>query len=117
MRRGAAGADRGQLVARRLHGLLHPLRGVGQQFVDQLTHALAAAPCALEETRVPTRSPATILSMLRSSAMLKTYIGRSLSMHSDSAVESITRSPRSIASRWLISGRKLAAGSWEGSAS
>ena len=38
-------------------------------------------------------------------------------MHSDSAVESITRSPRSIAWRCVISGRNLASGTSEGSAS
>ena len=37
-------------------------------------------------------------------------------MQSDSAVESITRSPRSSASRWVISGQELAPGSCWGSA-
>ena len=38
-------------------------------------------------------------------------------MHSESAVESITRRPRSIASMWVISGRNLASGTSLGSAS
>ena len=67
-------------------------------------------------TTVPTRSPHTIRSMLRSSSMLKTWIGSLLSMHSDSAVESITCSCCSIASRWVISGMNSASGSLRGSA-
>ena len=67
-------------------------------------------------TTVPTRSPHTIRSMLRSSSMLKTWIGSSLSMQSDSAVESITASRCSIASWWLISGMNSASGSARGSA-
>ena len=59
-------------------------------------------------TRVPTRSPETIRSMFASSFMLKTLIGRWLSMHSDSAVESITFRPRWSASRAVISGMNSA---------
>ena len=55
--------------------------------------------------------------MLRSSPMLKTKIGRSLSMHSVSAVVSITLRPRSIASMWLMRGISRASGSSRGSAS
>ena len=38
-------------------------------------------------------------------------------MHRESAVESITRRPRSIACRCVISGRNFASGTFEGSAS
>ena len=108
-RAGAAGADRAELVAGRLDRLAHPLAGVGQQLVDDLcvAHVL---------TSVPTRSPDTILSMLRSSAMLKTTIGRLLSMHRANAVESITCRPRVSASLWVISGMNSASGSIAGSA-
>ncbi len=41
-------------------------------------------------------------------ASSKTWIGRPLSMQSESAVVSITRRPRSIASRWVSSGRNVA---------
>src|SRR5205807_225565 len=64
------GAHRPELVADRLDGLAHPLPGVLQEIVND-AHGL---------TRVPTRWPDTILSMLRPSAMLKTTIGRLLSM-------------------------------------
>ena len=40
--------------------------------------------------------------------MLKTSIGMWFSMHSASAVESITRRRRSIASMWVISGMNVA---------
>ena len=49
--------------------------------------------------------------------MLKTWIGRALSMHSDSAVESITRRPCSMASMCVSSGRNFASGTTAGSAS
>ena len=55
--------------------------------------------------------------MFRSSERLKTQIGRSLSMQRDRAVESITRSPRSIAWRCVISGMNFASGTFDGSAS
>ena len=62
-------------------------------------------------TSVPTRSPDTIRSMLRSSSMLKTWIGRPFSMHSVSAVASMTRRPRWSASMWVISAMNSASGS------
>ena len=91
--------------------------GVGEQLVGDLGQLLRPLLRPRVRTIVPTRSPRTILSMLRSSAMLKTWIGRPLSMHSESAVESITRRPFSIASMCVISGRNLASGLLDGSAS
>src|SRR3954452_11408471 len=102
MRRRASRADRRELVARRIDGLGHPLAGVNQKFVDQLA--------AHVETTVPTRSPDTIRKMLASSSMLKTWIGRWLSMQSDNAVESITARPRCSASKCVISGMNFASG-------
>ena len=58
---------------------------------------------------MPTRSPSTTRRMLPS-ASAKTWIGRRLSMQSESAVVSITLRPRSIASRCVISGRNSAFG-------
>ena len=55
---------------------------------------------------VPTRSPAATRLMLPF-ASSKTWIGSRLSMHRESAVVSITFSPRSIASRCVSSGMKL----------
>src|SRR5215211_2681709 len=88
-----------QLVAARLDGLLHPVLGVVEELVGEIGHRMGSPACAatvrssrpFDETIVPTRSPETTRSMLCSSARLKTQIGRSLSMHSDSAVESMTR--------------------------
>ena len=54
-------AHRAELVPGRVHGLLHVLPGVLKEFVDHSGF-----------TNVPTRSPETIRSMLRSSSMLKT---------------------------------------------
>ena len=65
--------------------------------------------CGGVEMIVPTRSPAATRTMLPS-ASSKTWIGRPFSMQSESAVVSITRSPRSIASRWVSAGRKCAVG-------
>ena len=68
------------------------------------------------EMIVPTCSPVATRRMLPS-ASSKTWIGSAFSMQSESAVVSITRSPRSIASRWVSAGRKVAAGSVRGSPS
>src|SRR5919202_1495954 len=68
------------------------------------------------ETSVPTRSPDTIRSMLRSSSMLKTYSGMPLSMHRVSAVRSMTRRRRSSASMCVIESISCASGSSRGSA-
>ena len=67
-------------------------------------------------TTVPTRSPASTRSIF-SPVILNTMIGTRLSMHSDSAVVSMTLRPRSIACRWVISGMKRASGTFSGSAS
>ena len=64
---------------------------------------------------VPTRSPLTTRRSVPSSRA-KTWIGRWLSMQSESAVVSMTLSPRSIASRCVSSGRNSAFGSTFGSA-
>ena len=90
-RRRPAGAHGVELALRGLDRLAHAVAGVGEEFVDQLTHWSPVIS-------VPTRSPDTIRSMLRSSSMLKTLIGRSFSMHSVSAVRSMTRRRRSSAS-------------------
>ncbi len=61
------------------------------------------------ETMVPTCSPASTRAMLPG-ASSKTWIGRSLSMQSDSAVVSITFNPRSIACKWVSCGNQLRVG-------
>ena len=65
------------------------------------------------EMIVPTRSPVATRRMLPA-ASSKTWIGSSFSMQSESAVVSITRSPRSIASRCVSAGRNVAFGSCAG---
>ena len=54
--------------------------------------------------------------MFPGSSMLKTWIGRRFSMHSVSAVASITASRRWIASMWVMRGMKLGVGIDRGSA-
>src|SRR5215217_1469973 len=93
-RAGAARAHGAELAPRRVYGLVHVVARVREEVVDD-AHVV---------TRVPTRSPETIRSIFASSPMLKTRIGTWLSMHSDSAVESITFNPRWSASRAVISG-------------
>ena len=61
-RAGAPGAHGLELLARRLHGLVHVLARVLKEFVDHVV------------TSVPTRSPEIIRLMLESSAMLKTWM-------------------------------------------
>src|SRR3954453_3387802 len=100
----APGTDGVELLARGLHGLVHVLARVLKEFVDHVV------------TSVPTRSPEIIRLMLASSAMLKTWMGSLLSMHSASALESITRRSRCSASRAVISGMNSADGSLLGSA-
>jgi len=58
-------ADYREWALRGLHRASHAVTGIGDQLVGQLTHAVVS-------TSVPTRSPDTIRSMLRSSSMLKT---------------------------------------------
>src|SRR5204862_6700752 len=106
----APGSHARELVAHGLDRLLHPVGPVLDQLFEQpLAHVVA--------TTVPTRSPHTIRSMLRSSSMLNTWIGRLLSMQRESAVESITASRCSMAWRCVSSAMKRAAGSTRGSAS
>src|SRR3954470_339114 len=109
-RRRASRAHARELVTNRLDRLLHPVGAVLDQLFEQsLAHVV--------ETTVPTRSPHTIRSMLRSSSMLNTWIGRLLSMQSDRAVESMTARRCSMASRCVSSGMKRASGLTRGSAS
>src|SRR5829696_2359605 len=110
-RRGrAAGPDCVELVRSGLDRLVHPSGRVAHEVVD---HSSLLAV----EIIVPIRSPRTTRPMLRSSSRPKTWIGRLLSMQSESAVESITLSPRSSASRCVSSGRKVASGFSSGSPS
>ena len=96
-----------ELNEERRREMVKIVHGVGEQLIGQLSHVA---------TRVPTRSPDTIRSMLRSSSMLKTWIGRPFSMHSVRAVRSMIRRRRSSASMWVISAMNSAAGSSRGSA-
>src|SRR6266508_1766446 len=138
-----AGADAVELVLRRLDGFVHAAdvvlddvvdHGVASWFSGRASPAVPAAlpaswfsgraapavPATLPafgvEMIVPTRSPATMRLMLPS-ASSNTWIGRLLSMQSESAVVSITFNPRSIASRWVSCGRNSAFGSSLGSPS
>src|SRR5689334_5084961 len=109
--RRAAGTHGVELGACVLDARVHPLACVLDQLVDG-RHQLSSS--AGVEMSVPTCSPATTRRMLPS-ASANTWIGRLLSMHSESAVVSITFSPRSIAWRWVSSGRNSAPGSSRGS--
>src|SRR5438874_1864287 len=86
---GAAGADRRELAREVIHGLRHLLIGVTDDGIDHV-----AAP-----TRVPICSPSTTRSMLPGISRLNTTIGTPLSMHSVSAVLSMTSMPRFKTSR------------------
>src|SRR5215208_5436878 len=110
-----AGADGVEVLVRRLDRLVHSARGVPQEFVDRHSHQ-CSAPSAGVEMIVPTRSPATTRPMLPRVSS-KTWIGSLLSMQRESAVVSITFSPRSIACRWVSSGRNRALWSVRGSPS
>ena len=72
VRRRSPGADRRQLVTGRIDRLVHSLFGVSEKLIDHLGHGSRGYRADPLETSVPTLSPETILSMLRSSAMLKT---------------------------------------------
>src|SRR3954451_20896774 len=98
-RAGPPGAHGLELLARRVHGLVHVLARVLKEFVDHVV------------TSVPTRSPEIIRLMLESSAMSKTWMLSLLSMHRASALESITFRSRSSASRAVISAMNSALGS------
>ena len=96
-RRGAAGAHGLELVPRRLDRLLHP----------PLRVARPGRRASRASFLLPGHQRAEILArrrrtMFSSSFTLKTRIGMAFSMHSESAVVSITRSPRSMASRCVI---------------
>ena len=72
VRRGSAGAHRRELVLGRVRGFRHALAGVVQEVVNHCHESAGPLSETLDETRVPIFSPETILSILRSSAMLKT---------------------------------------------
>src|SRR4051794_19917455 len=111
-RRSTARAHRMEVLLRRLDGLVHPLRRV----IDEVVDRRQRQPPSPLEMIVPTRSPSITRPMLPG-ASSKTWIGRWLSMQSESAVVSITRSPRSIACRCVISGMNSACGCVRGSPS
>src|SRR5205807_2675558 len=114
--RRAAGADRRELVPRRLDGLVHPPARILQHVIDHEVTCTGSPPGTLE-MMVPSRSPRTMRAMLCSSSRLNTYSGSPLSMHSESAVVSITLSPRSIASMCVSDGIRRAFGLVRGSSS
>src|SRR6185312_12212292 len=114
--RRAAGADGRELVTGGLDGLVHPPGRILQHVVDHGVTCTGRPPGTLE-MMVPSRSPRAIRAMLCSSSRLNTYSGSALSMHSDRAVVSITFSPRSIASMWVICGINRAFGLVRGSSS
>src|SRR6185503_10827368 len=87
-RRGAAGAHVGQLLLERGVRLVE----LGLQAFEHLGGHGSRPPW----TSVPIRSPTTARLMFPDCSMLKTRIGRPLSMQSDTAVESIT-------CRWRLS--------------
>ena len=86
VRRGAAGAHAAELVLGRLDGLVHALAGVVEQVLDDPPSIMSSPPSPRAGRTLSGRCS-------RSSSMLNTWIGSALSMHSDSAVESITREP------------------------
>src|SRR5262249_17031985 len=86
---GTAGPDVRELRAEVVDGLAHLRLRVAQDGVDH-----DALP-----TSVPISSPITTRSMLPGVSRLKTTIGTSLSMHSVSAVLSMTSMPRFRTSR------------------
>src|SRR6266851_326460 len=87
---GAARADGRELAPEVVDRLRHLRLGVPKDRIDHVP-----AP-----TRVPISSPSTSLSMLPGVSRLNTTIGTSLSMHSVSAVLSITSMPRLSTSRY-----------------
>src|SRR5690242_15646009 len=102
-----------ELVPGALDALVHPAGGILQHVIDHVATSAGMRAAMI----VPTRSPRTTRSMFDSSSRLKTYSGTRLSMHSDSAVVSMTFRPRSIASRWVSSGIRRASGFSRGSES
>src|SRR5664279_3977177 len=75
--------------AQPLEVALHALHGAGHLRFDRADH-LGAHPLLLPEINVPTASPRATRTMLLASFRSKTTIGRSFSMHSDTAAASIT---------------------------
>ena len=86
-----------EMVRRDLHLLLEFLQDVldhgDPSFPARPLRPPAPAPDAAQETFVPTFSPRTAFLMFPRSLRLKTTMGRSLSLQSEMAVVSMTRSP------------------------
>ena len=93
-RRGAAGPDGVEVLVGRVDRLVHPLRRVAHEVVDSChsRHLLRSASRSASR-RSRRRRPARCCP----GASSNTWMGRLLSMQSESAVVSITFRPRSIA--------------------
>src|ERR1035437_6767800 len=120
-RRRPPGPDAAEVLLESLDALLHAHLGVAQALLDLRlgvlrTGAITHEPSPCASTRVPMSSPSTTRSILPSAKRSKTMMGVALSMHSVSAVLSMTSRPRlrtSMYDRWCS---RVADGSLCGSA-
>ncbi len=110
-RRRAAGAHRVEVLVRRLDRLVHALGRVANEILDHRSVLLRG--CGDDRADGSPRATRPMLP----GASSKTWIGRWLSMQSESAVVSITFNPRSIACKWVMRGISFASGIVRGSPS